>query len=118
MPEGSLRVSNRDRGTILGDRIAVADTWWGRLRGAWGTLPLAPGSGLLLRPCRAVHMIGLRHPLDIAFLDRAGRVVAMYPTLRPGRITGYHRRADAALELPPGTLEASATTVGDLLELT
>ncbi len=111
-----VQVVNRDRGTVLGDRIRLADRFWARLRGLRGMLPLGHGEGLLLRPCRAVHMFGMPGPLDVAFLDRSGQVVAVYPGLRPGRITRLHR-ADAALELPPGTLGASRTDVGDTLVL-
>ena len=72
--------------------------------------------GLLLLPCRAVHMLGMRYPLDVAFLDREGRVVAAYPDLAPGGRTKYHREAWAALELAHGTLARTGTRVGHRLE--
>jgi uncharacterized protein len=103
---------------VLGNRIVVADRWWSRLRGLMGRSNLAPGEGLLLRPCRAVHMMGMRFPLDIAFLDTNGTVVAAYPNLRPGARTGWHRQADGALELPAGTLAASGTREGDQIVCT
>lgn len=103
---------------MLGDRIVIADRWWSRLKGLMGRSSLAPGEGLLLRPCRAVHMMGMRFPLDIAFLDTRGTVVATYPNLRPGARTGWHRQADGALELPAGTLAASGTREGDQIVCT
>jgi uncharacterized membrane protein (UPF0127 family) len=112
-----VRAANQ-RGLLLGDRIAIADRWWPRLKGLLGRPGLAPGEGLLLRPCRAVHMMGMRFPLDVAFLDQDGRVVAAYPNLRPGARTGWHRRADGALELPAGTLAASGTREGDQIVCT
>jgi uncharacterized membrane protein (UPF0127 family) len=60
-------------------------------------------------------MFGMRYPLDIAFLDSRGAVVASYPALRPGSRTRWHRRAVHALELPAGTLASSDTRVGDVL---
>ena len=110
-----LRVLNPGRGTSLGDRIQLADRWWQRLRGLSGRAELAEGQGLLLRPCKAVHMYGMRLPLDVAFLDAAGCVVAVYPGLAPGRRTGWHRAAVEALELPSGTLERTGTRPGDTL---
>jgi hypothetical protein len=112
-----VRVSNR-RGPLLGDRIGVADRWWPRFRGLLGRAGLEPGEGLLLEPCRAVHMLGMRFALDIAFLDRDGTVVAAYPNLRPGARTGWHRGATRALELPAGTLAASGTREGDQIVCT
>jgi uncharacterized membrane protein (UPF0127 family) len=73
------------------------------------------GEGLLLTPCRSVHMYGMRFPLDVAFLDARGTVVASYPSLRPGSRTRWHRDAVHALELPAGTLENTGTMSGDVL---
>jgi uncharacterized protein len=113
----TVRAANQ-HGRVLGERIAIADRWWCRLRGLLGRPGLDPGEGLLLRPCRAVHMLGMRFPLDVAFLDRSGTVVAAYPNLPPGGRTSWHRQADGALELPAGTLAASGTREGDRIMCT
>jgi uncharacterized membrane protein (UPF0127 family) len=60
-------------------------------------------------------MLGMLYPLDVAFLDQDGMVVAIYPELAPGTRTRWHRRAADALELPAGTLEASDTSEGDMI---
>jgi uncharacterized membrane protein (UPF0127 family) len=85
------------------------------MRGLLGRRRLGPGEGLLLTPCRAVHMYGMMFPVDVAFADDAGTVVAAYPSLTPGRRTRWHRDAWHALELPSGTLAATETCVGDRL---
>jgi uncharacterized membrane protein (UPF0127 family) len=105
-------------GRLLGDRIGIADQWWLRLRGLLGRPELPAGEGLLLHPCRAVHMLGMRFPLDVAFRDADGTVVAVYHNLPPGARTGWHRAAATALELPAGTLQASGTGVGDTIVCT
>lgn len=113
-----VRVANPARGSVLGTRVAVADRWWQRLRGLQGRRALEAGEGLLLRPCRAVHMMGMRFPLDVAFLGPDGRVVAQYRQLLPGARTRWHRGARDALELPSGTLDATHTVEGDLVVCT
>jgi uncharacterized membrane protein (UPF0127 family) len=60
-------------------------------------------------------MHGMRYPLDVAFLARDGRVVALYEGLPPGGRTHWHRDARHALELPAGTLAATGTREGDRL---
>jgi hypothetical protein len=108
-----LRAENADRGTQLGSQIGRANRWWLRLRGLTGREALCEGEGLLLEPCRAVHMLGMRFPIDVAFLAPDGSVVALYHGLAPGARTRYHRAARSALELPAGTLASSATREGD-----
>ena len=113
-----LRAENPARGTTLGTRIGLADRWWLRLRGLLGRGGLEPGEGLILRPCRAVHMAGMKFPLDVAFLDRQGGVVATYSALAPGGRTKWHSAAAQALELPAGTLAATGTRDGDTIVCT
>ena len=110
-----LRVVNTRRNCELGGRIGLADGWLARLRGMIGRPAPGPGEGLLLTPCRSVHMYGMRFSLDVAFLDGNGTVIATYLVLSPGSRTRWHRNAVHALELPPGTLERSGTVVGDVL---
>jgi len=110
-----MRVVNTRFDSELGTQIAMGDRWFVRLRGMLGRPEPKPGEGLLLTPCRSVHMYGMRYPLDVAFLDPSGRVVAIYPSLGAGHRTRWHGNASHALELRSGTLESSGTTVGDVL---
>ena len=112
-----VRAANPARGSVLGTRIGLADRWWLRLRGLLGREALSAGEGLILRPCRAVHMRGMAFPLDVAFLDRSGAVVAAYHSIPPGARTRWHKAARDALELPAGTLVASGTAIGDTIVL-
>jgi uncharacterized protein len=112
-----LRVENTARSTVLATRVRVADRPWSRLRGLLGVPSLHPGEGLLLEPCSSVHTYGMRYAIDVAFLDREGRVVALHHSLGPKRWTRPLRGSHRALELPAGTLKASNTAEGDLLHL-
>jgi uncharacterized membrane protein (UPF0127 family) len=63
-------------------------------------------------------MLGMSFPLDVAFLDHRGGVLASYHGLRPGRRTRWHASAVDALELPAGTLAATRTVDGDTIVCT
>ena len=114
----SVGVANRTRGVNLGSRVGVAARWWLRLRGLLGRSELRPGEGLLLKPCKAVHMAGMAFPLDVGFLDAEGRLIAIYPALPPRARTRWHSGARQALELPAGTFAATGSGLGDVLETT
>ena len=58
-------------------------------------------------------MAWMSFPLDVAFLDREGRVVATYHGLAPGARTRWHSGASEALELTAGTLAGTGTVDGD-----
>lgn len=111
-----VAVQNTSRdGIDLGSKVGVANTFWTRLKGLLGAPPLQPGEGMLIDPCQAVHMYGMKQALDVAFLGTESRVIAVYHDLRPGQRSKYHGKARQALELPVGTLRETDTRVGDRL---
>ena len=112
-----VAIFNATREEALGHRIDVADTHWTRLKGLLGRPPLTRGEGLLLSPCQAIHMFGMKQAIDVAFIDKDHTVVATYESLAPGRRSHWHRTARGALELPAGTLSATCTEVGDRLTI-
>lgn len=112
-----VRVYNVTRNVELASRCEVADTFWTRLRGLIGRREFLVGEGLLLAPARGVHMWFMRFPIDVVYLDRAGRVVDVDEHLRPWRIGRPRWRAHAVLELPAGTVANTGTRQGDVVLL-
>ena len=108
--------TNRTRKEILGDRLEPARTFLERARGLLGRGPLAEGEGLWIAPCRCVHTFGMSRPIDVLFLDGAGRVLGLYSSLPPARITRIFAKAAGALELPAGVILRTNTARGDLVE--
>jgi uncharacterized membrane protein (UPF0127 family) len=106
---------NATRGTVLADRVAVADSHLRRMRGLLGTRTLPKGHALLLRPCRQVHSFFMRYALDLVFIDRHGRVLLTRADFAQNRISPLVRAADAVLELSAGALAETPTEPGDLL---
>lgn len=110
-----LRIRNLTRGTLVADRAAIADTGQARRTGLLKHAGLAPGEGLWIVPCEAIHTFGMKFPIDVAFVDRERRV-------RKVRIDMGRRRVAACLlaagvlELPAGQLAATKTEAGDQLE--
>ena len=111
-----MRVVNRTREIVLGDKVRTASTFLSRLVGLLGTTAIAEGEGLWIAPCRGVHTWGMRYPIDVAFLDAGGVVVGILEGLPPNRVGRVVRDARGALELRAGTLAATGTAPGDRLE--
>jgi uncharacterized membrane protein (UPF0127 family) len=110
-----VRISNGRSGAELGRQVIIADGWWSRTVGLLGRSALPEGEGILLSPCGSIHTVGLRFPIDVAFLDALGRIVASRHAVAPGRLAFGGESAEATLELPAGTLAATDTHDGDVL---
>lgn len=110
-----MQVINATRSTLLATDCEIADSYLARLQGLMGRESLAQGSGLFIVPCSSVHTFFMRFPIDVIFVDRQQRVVGMRAAMTPNRPYAGAWKAHAVVELPAGTIAASATEVGDQL---
>lgn len=96
-------------GQPTGISLWTAQTRQQRNTGLLGTDDLA--GSLWITRCNWVHTIGMRYSIDVVYLSRRGRVVAVR-TMPPGRIGLPRLRATAVLELPAGLAQRQGITRG------
>ncbi|VFR35038.1 hypothetical protein BER2_1987 [plant metagenome] len=85
-------------------RLIRAVSFPQRLAGWFGQPPPDQHHGLWIRPCRAIHTLGLRDAICVAFVDREGRVLRVIPALKPWRFAACLRAA-SVVELRVGALD-------------
>jgi hypothetical protein len=94
------------------DVVELATTNRQRRKGLLGRDGL--DGALWLEPCRQVHTLRMRFPIDVAYVDRRGRVLAVR-TLPPGRMGPLLLRSRSILEAEAGAFArwglASGSTV-------
>lgn len=110
-------VYNRTRETFLAFRVKVADTLLRRMIGLLGKRSLEPEAGVWIVPCNSIHTVGMLFRIDVLFVDKNFKVVAVRELLRPFWATAPVFRADSVIELPPYAIFRSGTKVGDQLEV-
>lgn len=81
--------------------LYLANTFLRRLLGMHGKGGLAPGRGVCLTPCAAVHTCWQRRPIDVVFLDSQGRELGCVQRMKPWR-AAWCRQAASVIELPGG----------------
>ena len=114
--EEYVRAINTSRNVTLGNRILWGGTSETRRKGLLGRTELAPDEGIYIIPCQWIHMFGMRIAIDVAFLGKDGRVLAVHHRLKPNRLSRLVFRAEGVLELAAGRLEDTGTEVGDIIE--
>jgi uncharacterized membrane protein (UPF0127 family) len=117
VPQG--HAFNQTRQLYLATNLAVAQTHWSRLRGLLGTSEgdFGNGWGLWIRPCRGIHTLAMSFPIDVVYLDRAGKVVHLEHNLQPWRFSPVRMQAASVLELPSHTLARTNAALGDHIEI-
>ena len=110
-----MRVTNQRNGAVLATSAVKANTGPTRRTGLLRHQSLPAGEGLWIVPCEGVHTIGMKFAIDVVYLDKKKKVVKLRPDMGKWRMS-LCLRARSVLELPAGTVAATKTAVGDVLE--
>jgi uncharacterized membrane protein (UPF0127 family) len=113
-----MRVFNQSKNCQLASDASMADHFFARLKGLLGTKNLPAGRGLLIKPCRQIHMFWMTYAIDAVFIDKDNTVVGLVERIAPGQVSPMFKKATSCLELPQGTISDTGTAFGDKLDLT
>ena len=91
---------------VLAAQAELAENFFQRAKGLLGRSSLAPGTGLLIRPCNSIHTFFMQFAIDVIFLNRQGQVLKIVRNLRPWRLVWPIWGATQVLELPAQTIPA------------
>ncbi|MFF0808787.1 DUF192 domain-containing protein [Streptomyces albogriseolus] len=111
---GELVVLRPDGGVSARVPLEVAASYRARTRGLLGRDALE--GALLLSPANSIHTFRMRMPIDVAYLDRRLRVLAVR-TMPPGRLGRPRVRARHVVEAEAGAMEGWGLGVGAVVEV-
>ncbi|MFF1721370.1 DUF192 domain-containing protein [Streptomyces sviceus] len=107
-------------GIVHGERdgfavpLEIATSYRARTKGLLGRDGIE--GALLLSPAGSVHTFRMRFPIDVAYLDRRLRVIAVR-TMKPGRLGLPRVRSRHVLEAEAGAMEGWGVRVGARVEI-
>lgn len=96
--------------------VFLPDTFWQRARGLLGKPLLQADEGYLFTECNSIHMFGMRHALDIVFMDAELKICKLVLKLAPWRVA-FCFDAKHTLELAPGSISRLGLALKQQLEL-
>lgn len=113
-----MRIANVTRNTVLAERASCAAGFFGRLVGLLDRAGLKKGEGLILDPSNSIHSFFMRFSFDAVFVNKERRIVGLLRSFKPFRVSPVFFASRMTLELPSGTINASATEIGDEILIT
>jgi uncharacterized membrane protein (UPF0127 family) len=111
-----MALINATTKSTLAAAVELAETSAERRRGLLGRDGMPLGSALVITRCNAVHTIGMRFAIDVAFVDSKGRVRKIVEDLQPWRIA-VSPLATTVIEFPAGALKNAALLPGDRVSI-
>lgn len=116
--EALFKAIVQESGTVLADRVSVADSPRARAKGLLGKKGLEDGQGLLIRPCSSIHTFFMKFPIDVLFLTKDGVVIKIAKRLKPWRLCGCWFGCYMVLELKEGALKTKDDLTKKHIKLT
>ncbi len=102
-------------GVVLLSDVKVASDFLSRLFGMLFVNPEIGPSAIWFPNCNSIHMLFMRFPLDLIFLNRNRKIVKIAMNVRPWTPVVGCREAESVLELIPGTWDPEQFRVGESL---
>lgn len=107
------RVLIKRSGAVIVQDLELANNSWTRFKGLMFRSSLPKLGGLWLTPCSSIHMMFMRFPIDVIWLNSKRVVLKVSSSVAPWYGMAFCWNAWAALELPAGN--AGDVQVGDEL---
>jgi uncharacterized membrane protein (UPF0127 family) len=108
---------NSTTGAIIATRIDRLSGFFQRAVGLLARASVQRDEGVWLARCHAIHTIGMRHTIDVMFVDDDGVVLQIDREVKPNRFALSCRNAKGVVELGGGALRQIDVMIGDRLEL-
>ena len=121
-------ITNKTKGSVLCKTLEVADTPWKKTKGLMFRSGLPEGHALLMtfngNNSPGIWMLGMRFPIDIIFLDSDRQVTRIVESAKPLGLSWKTWKVffppgpvSYILELRAGSVSASRTKEGDILDI-
>jgi len=111
------RIINMRTGAIIAEKAKITQNFKERSVGLLNRKSLEPGEALLIKPCNSIHTFFMRFPIDVAFLNKEGKVVGIVKNIGAWRLASCIFKGYMTLEMPKGCIDAHGIKTGDFIKL-
>ncbi len=112
-----VKVINKRSDKVIGSKIVYANRMYTRFIGLLGRTELNINEGVFLTPCNSVHMMFMKFPIDLLFLDRKNKIIHIVENIRPWQISRIVFKAQSVLEIATGKAKEFDCQIGDQLSI-
>ncbi len=112
---GSIYKKGETKEELIVDEVIESHNFFSKLTGLVLRKKLRHNQGFLIKNCNSIHTIGMRYNIDVIFLDKKNKVLAIYCNMKPFRVTPFIKGAYYALEVRAGVIEKTSLKVMDFI---
>lgn len=99
-----MKIYNSTQNNLIADEVKVAENFFTRSVGLLSRKSLSENEGLIIKPCCSIHTLFMKFPIDVIFVNKKNKIVALYENVKPWRILPIHPTSHYVVELPANTI--------------
>lgn len=103
---------------IMTDNAELADSFFSRFRGLMFRKSIAEDYALFITPCNQIHMLNMKFPIDVVYLDEQGTVIKTDVNVQPGKICKRVKNAESVIEMNSFMAVKFGIRNGDTIKIT
>lgn len=88
---------------VIFSEVLMPNDFFSRAKGLLGRPEIGDSEGLLFLKCNSIHMLGMRFPIDLIFLNSLGEIIRCVRSLKPWRIAAS-LGSSVTLEVKQGSI--------------
>ncbi len=111
------KIFNLSKDIILLENVSIAKSFFSRLKGLLGKTDLSEGEGIVIKPCNAIHTMGMKFPIDVAFIDKNNEVIKVIREIPPGKFSPIVKKSVYVIESRENEFNERRLSIGDKLEI-
>ena len=110
-----MKVYNSTQNNLIADDVKIAKNFITRSLGLIPKKIITEKEGLIIKPCCSIHTFFMKFPIDILFVDRKNRIIALYENVGKNHILPIHWNSLYVIELCAGQISAKNIKKGDII---
>ncbi len=102
---------------VITDNAELADTFLTRFRGLMFRKTIADNYALYITPCNQIHMLNMKFPIDVVYLDEYGTVIKTDINVQSGKICKTVKNAKSVIEIKSFSASRLGIQNGDTIKI-
>lgn len=112
-----MKIYNSTQNNLIASDIKMAENFFNRSIGLLSRKSLSQDEGLIIRPCCSIHTFFMRFDIDVLFVNKKNKIIALYKNVKPWKILPIHITSNYVIELPAGKILSKNINKGDIITL-
>lgn len=110
-----VKIYNSTKNNLIAGDVKIAKNFFTRSIGLLSRKNLSEDEALIIRPCSSIHTFFMKFKIDVIFVDKNNKIIALYENVEKNKILPIHLTSKYVIELAAGRVHDKNIKKNDVL---